>query len=334
MPETPASLTFDTNRLLFPTQRRFNTAWMELQGERLRVLPHVARELTHFRFDFRDAAATQEQLTDARERLDREQNQLTRKEHLLRAADLWWARALSDPASPYELVTLTAGQRERVEGLCAAFPPEYFPRTPREQVPEYGDAIIIAEALVTGQSLLLTGNMYSVLHHRINDWSERHQAFFELPTADVLRAQDQFMPEAFAGDAAAERLCGIALAAAWPDNPDAPMEVIEQQLRGALAAMHGARLGDTAICIAETWRLAPDPESIVRRVRARLPKRMRANEREHPAYPAARGTPGPDRGGNRSRAQGVAHGALEPQGNRRGPATVPGPAARGGSQER
>ena len=47
----------------------------------------------------------------------------------------------------------------RIEALCAAFLPDYFPRTPREQVPEYGDAITIAQALVTGHTLPVTGNL-------------------------------------------------------------------------------------------------------------------------------------------------------------------------------
>ena len=43
--------TVDTNRIMFPTQRRFNAAWREMSGERVRLLPHVAHEIMHRRMD-------------------------------------------------------------------------------------------------------------------------------------------------------------------------------------------------------------------------------------------------------------------------------------------
>lgn len=34
-------ITVDANRIMFPTRRRFNAAWQEAQGLRLRLLPQV-----------------------------------------------------------------------------------------------------------------------------------------------------------------------------------------------------------------------------------------------------------------------------------------------------
>ena len=36
----------DTNRLSLVTQRRFHTAWDEMRGSRVQIVPTVARELT------------------------------------------------------------------------------------------------------------------------------------------------------------------------------------------------------------------------------------------------------------------------------------------------
>ena len=291
MSRPSARITFDAHRLLFPTQRRFNAAWMETRGGRVRILPRVLHELTHQRFDATDPEDLADQLQEAKARLRRSRSRLTPRERMQRQAAIWWLTETLAADSPYELVRLTADERERVHDICQAIPADYFPRTAPEEVPEDGNAILIAEALVSGETLLLTGNMHAILHHSVNEWSADNQERFGLPNSRGLHHQDHFMPRAFARDDAREQLCGIALAAAWPDDPQADIDAIERNLHGALKAMHrGAALTDTATCIAETWRTTAQPERILEDARRHLPQRMRASERRHPAHPANQGT--------------------------------------------
>lgn len=258
-----------------------------MRGQRVRLLPEAVTELTHGRFDATDADGLPYQLEQARARLQHSHNRLTPHERLARRADIWWMSELLTDDTPYELIRLDADERERVHAVCQAMPAAYFPRTQPEQVPEYGDTVLIAQALVTGQRLLLTGNMHSVIHHAVNEWSADNQERFGFPETRILQTQDHIMPRAFARDDKREQLCAIALAAAWPDDPQADIDAIERNLHGALKAMHrGAALADTATCIAETWRTTAEPERILEDARRNLPERMRASERRHPAHPA------------------------------------------------
>ena len=95
------------------------------------------------------------------------------------------------------------------------------------------------------------------------------------------------MPRMYAGPEGKRELCAIGLGAAWPGTPDASLVDVERALQGMLGAMEGARLGDTGAVIADTWRSIPDPETLLEEVCLRLPERMRASERRHPAFARA-----------------------------------------------
>ena len=284
------AITFDTNRLLYPTQRRFNAAWLESTNGYVPVLPRVAAELTHHRFEFEpfDPDHFREDMAGAAKRLDHTRNQLTNDQVMAREADLWWGAQLAREPGAYRLVRLSPEQYERVSQLARAIPADYFPKTPAEDVPASNDMQIIAQALVTGHRFLLTGNMHSIQHERINDWTVKHQSAFGLPHADILKDQDAAMIRSHRSDKAVNDLTVIALAAAWPGDPNASRADVETSLRGFLKAMEGARLNDTATIIGDNWRRSRNPERLLQLARENLPARMRQAETEHPAYPGTR----------------------------------------------
>lgn len=147
--------------------------------------------------------------------------------------------------------------------------------------------------------MLVTGNMRSVDHAEVNDWAARHARSYGIEHQDVMQVQDETMPRLYTGPEGRRELCAIGLGAAWPGASDASLVEIERALHGMLSAMEGARLGDTGAVIADTWRSAPDPETLIEDVRARLPRKMRASERRHPAFARAaqrRRLPGGDAG--------------------------------------
>ena len=277
-------ITVDTNRIMFPTQRKFNAAWREMSGDRLCLLPQVAREIMHHRID-------PEFLEDEAERakvgLARVRNSATARELMLRQSDLWWAEQLLNDDSPYGLIPMSREQHERAEAICDNIDPRAFPRIRPEEVPTSSDTLIIAQALATGQQMLVTGNMRSIEHNDVNKWAERHAAVYEIEHPHVMHVQDETMARMYAGPEPKIELCAIALGAAWPGDPSASFDEVESALEGMLGAMEGARLGDTGTVIADTWLSAPDPNALLESVRRRLPEKMRACERSHPAYPGA-----------------------------------------------
>jgi len=94
------NLTFDTNRLSRLTQRRFNTAWMLMRGETVRLLPRVAWEVM-------GKLILPEILDVDRERLLGNARLLhnveSHRQRMKRTFALWWADELSRRDSPYDL---------------------------------------------------------------------------------------------------------------------------------------------------------------------------------------------------------------------------------------
>ena len=277
-------VTVDVNRVMFPTQRRFNAAWREMSGDRVRLLPQVAREIMHHRLD---PEFMEEEVERARTGLARVRNSATEREILLRESDLWWAEELLRDDGPYELIPMSREQHERAEAICDHIDPRAFPRIRPEEVPTHADTLVVAQALATGQQMLVTGNMRSIDHTDVNDWAAQHADRYGIEHPDVMQVQDEVMPRMYAGPEGKRELCAIGLGAAWPGMSDASLADVERALQGMLGAMEGARLGDTGAVIADTWRSVRDPETLLEEVRARLPENMRASERRHPAFARA-----------------------------------------------
>ena len=88
-------VTFDANRVTHPTQRRFNAAWLERAGAKVRLLPRVAMELMHGRIDpSLDLAG---QTLTAEHELAIAANSGTHLEILLREFDIWWGPRTPKP---------------------------------------------------------------------------------------------------------------------------------------------------------------------------------------------------------------------------------------------
>ena len=280
-------IALDTNRLLFPAQRRFNAAWHEMEGRQVHILPQVARELTGHLILAEDLETGRRRVS---EDLQRAGNRGPRYLQMNRLSALWWADELLSPHSVYRLLTLTPEQEELADEVCRVIAPDAFPRILPDEVPENSDTRIIAQALVTGQRMLITSNMRSVLHHDVNHWAEENADRFGFPHPDILHVQDEVMPRLYAGSKGRRRLLEFALGAVWPPDNDAAVEVMGNALYGLTrrAMMGGARLADTAAVIEESWETERNPQAVLEQVRSNLPARMMASEQRHPTWPGPR----------------------------------------------
>ena len=179
---------------------------------------------------------------------------------------------------------MSAHAREHAEHIARNIDREAFPKVAPEDVPTHPDAVIISQALAAGETIVLTGNMNSVKHDIVNRWIQTRGREHGVRPAQILHVQDALMPRLFNNAKRRLRLCEIAVAAAWPENPNASFDDVEKSLTGMLGAMPGAKLEDTAKRIETAWHSARDRKSIVERVRRQLPHATRASERRHPTY--------------------------------------------------
>ncbi len=280
-------IALDTNRLTYPAQRRFNAAWHEMEGLQVRILPQVARELTGHLILAEDIETGRRRVS---EDLQRAGNRGPRYLQQHRRSALWWADELMSPDSVYRLLALTPEQENLADEVCGTIDPDAFPRILPDEVPENSDTRIIAQALVTGQRMLITSNMRSVLHHDVNRWAEKNADRFGFLHPDILHVQDEIMPRLYAGPEGRRKLLEFALGAVWPPDGDPTVETVGDSLYGLTrrAMMRGARLADTAVVIEESWETERDPQAVLERVRANLPARMMASEQRHPTWPGPR----------------------------------------------
>ena len=136
-------LTLGTNRLIKPTQRRFNGAWLESQQSAIHILPQVASELTNGKYqtDF-DLAFEFAQRT-----LVSVQNRGDDATAFKVKCDLWWLKAITDEASPYQLVELSAEQYRHAAHIREAFPRSVFHRRQNDTLEDHPDAVLVSQAL-------------------------------------------------------------------------------------------------------------------------------------------------------------------------------------------
>ena len=278
-------ISLDSNRLMKPTQRRFNATWLEFSGDALNVLPQVARELTNGKFigdldSSLDYAA--EALRIARQREDE-------PIAFIAACDLWWLDEFIRQDSPYRLVTLSREENIQATELRRSLPSEAFPRIGKEDIVTDSDAIIISQALVKSQNLLITSDSRSLRHDVINEWIQAQGNERGIRSQAMLFVQDEIMPALFAGKE--EDLLYIALAASWPGDPALSNQEVaasfDRQLRAMLT---GALLPNTAELIRSQWRgMTTSRETILSYVRENyLPEKTRLSEARHPGSPSRR----------------------------------------------
>ncbi len=277
------SIALDTNRLIKPTQRRFNGAWFESDEQRIQILPQTATELTNGKF----AGDLESAIRFARETL---QNVLRRGD--LETAfkvrcDLWWMDAFKDTSPLYELVKLSPSQYQQARALREALPRRAFPGVDEHGVHESKDMLLVSQAMVTSQKLLITSDGKSIKSAIINDWLYRHGNEFGTDSKPLVFIQDETIKTLF--EDREEELLYIVLGASWPMNEYAHTEECIEQFESHCHAMKGALLENTAIIAKRQWDdIAEDVEILLNHVRVHyLPKESRAHERRHPANEAA-----------------------------------------------
>lgn len=272
----------DTNRLSLVTQRRFHTAWDEMRGCRVQIVPTVARELTtNVTVDFPQASEpvlaeeALKEMPGSRKRLRLE-------------SDLWWTRQWVDSQGNYHLHRLTEQQDAKVGRLIDAMDPADF-YINKEEMRQHRDTWIVCETLAVGGTLQITANLTSMDHDRINDWVASHRQQFALASDKVIYDPDPTLARmAKTRPVTARHLLRTTLGAWWPDDGNASDDEAIAAAEAAVEPLAEARLPQTAAEIRKLLASSPELEILVEEVRRNLPVKLRAAERAHPTWPGRR----------------------------------------------
>lgn len=274
----------DTSELLRPTQRKLHAAWNELDGQQTCMPPTVGTELAPLGVPSTDAdgrSAAERQLQHAAGRMDDRRILQLRQQ-------AWWSAMWRDPQSPYRLIELTSDQQHLQDDLLEAIDRDCFPTADPDQIALYPDARIVTEAMALGAKVLLTSNLRSMDHYRLNDWAVAKGGRLGFrPEPVVLKADDALIRWSESNDGH-ERLLQAGLFACWPQDDNAPVhQVWESTLDGITKLIRSGKLADTGGRIINELERHIDGKGLIERTRRRLPSATVATDREHPTYPHA-----------------------------------------------
>ena len=283
-PPPPPTVTFDADRLALPAQRRWNAAWLELAARRVGILPQVVQELSGGHLLSTDADG----LRDRRQQIDGALHRLQPphvRQRLRLMQARWWVSELLRDDSPYELIPIDPDANERVLEVLAALPASCFPHLDHDEIPYSRCATAVAEALVTGHTLLVTGRMNGVLTASLNEWAAKCQRKFDLPDSGSIHVQDDLLVGLYgASDAARQWLCGIAMAAAWPTASDTSDPAIFDAVTRQVDSLQFANLRGVSALLERVWRECRHRQHVLAIIRSKLPQRMLESEFRHPVH--------------------------------------------------
>ena len=278
-----ALILLDTTELLRVMPRKLHAAWAELCGTKARMPPTVAAELAPagvLQSRTTALSVAEELLQPDAPALDAE-----RRQQLERQA--WWAAMWRDPESPYEKLELTAEQRELHTLLLANLPRECFPTANPLLLADNRDTQIVGETLALGGKMLLTSNMRTIDHIRLNDWAvDNGDRFGFKPEPVVFQADDQLVRWT-RSPAAGERWIQAGMLASSRDEASAE-QVIRATVEniGTLVRI-GGPLPNASARLLNELENHPNPVDLVERTRHRFPSPTVTTDRAHPSYPDA-----------------------------------------------
>ena len=279
--ERPRTLIlFDTNELLRAQPRKLHSAWAEIKGRKITVTPTVAKELAPdgYPLDFFGSRSV------AEERLTRSTKQLHPKALKQLQRDAWWSKMWRADGTPYNVRTLTVDEQKLADEIERTIHYDCFKEGKPGYIRGHQDTRIIAEALATGGTILLTSNIRSIKHKEVNGWAIKSGEHFGFKPRPVVQDTDAMMLRTTRRPQQTDLWLQAGIIACWPRNDKTTSEKIVQDTIAELEHMLEGRLPGAGKRLTESLATHRNPNRLVDAVRKRLPSTTISTDREHPAY--------------------------------------------------
>ena len=280
--ERPGTLILpDTSELLQPLPRKLHAAWAELNGRKVKLPPTVAVELAPEGYP----PTGHDGISAAELRLQSKTDQLTERQERQLQQQAWWALMWRKEGTPYELIELTSSRQELADELERAIDPGCFRNTKPAFIGGHRDTKIVCETLAVGGTILLTSNVRSIDHRRVNDWAIANGDRLEFRAARVVQEADAMLLRSTRKRQKLDKWLQAGLMACWPRNDNAPADKIVKQTIADVRHMTYGRLQGAGIRLVKGLQEHRNREQLVERVRERLPSPTILTDRQHPSYP-------------------------------------------------
>ena len=267
-----AQIAFDTNRITHSTPRRFFGSMLEAQGQSSLVLPRVWEEMQRTvvlaeRRYWKNVLRNE--LAQGRGYSDETEARVFRA--VGHAALEWLIQERSRNDSAMKVLAPSEQEREEAERIAESLPDDCFPA--RALADTENDRRVIAEAVVHGMRGVITDNMASVDHMRVNAWADaegltKSKSEFVMSSGPAMRA----LTEDLEGS---RRMYHWAVGACLPTTPSTSdrrlIESFAQQMSASGLSFAGQRV---------LHEMASDRKfgQTIEEIRERLPERTRRTE--------------------------------------------------------
>ena len=277
---------YDTTELFRNGPRKFHAAWAEVHDGYVNMTPTVGRELAPQAVvpGWQTKVSEPERLLARAARGEEEQSATSK---LRRERQAWWVQMWRSPHSPYKLHDVTEEHEDTLEALLDAIPAECFPAANNATIPLHRDARIVCETAALGGRMLLTTNMGTMEHKRVNKWFKMNAPKFGLPARGVVFRTDTALAAELKRPGGLEKGLQAAMLATWTKHERNRDEIVSDCLK-RLKQMYdgtGGQLRATARLLHHGLQQHPDPDRIVLDVRRRLPSPAAESDYNHPTHP-------------------------------------------------
>ena len=287
-PETEL-IFFDTNEMLKPGPRKLHAAWREVHGRHVWLPPTVVTELMprsgQVYIDGDSRAASRD--------AERHWKQAGQRVRARMRSEAWWEAVLNDPGAPYRTLRLNEEQEGLKDDVLQRIDPRAFPNIRPDSILYEKDAHMIAETVVLGGRLLLTSNMRSIDHERVNEWTERHGGNYGGHGRAVVESTDRLLCHWLTSRLDDDRMLQAALVMTSEHGANDSGEWISRTVETVMALTRDSshQLHDFGKVLVTRLSSCTDPVGLAARAAARTPSATIETDRQHPNHPAAAAHP-------------------------------------------
>ena len=259
----------DTTEVIRVWPRKLHAALAELDGKTVNMSENVGVELAPL-VGSRGISRGESEAERLTKELDPDK-QARRLKQVRQQA--WWAQVWRDEKAPYQLIPLTEEQLETAERVQLAIPHECFYLSRGLYAGDHRDAQIVCDALALNASVIMTSNIRTIDHARLNAWVETSGKELGVQPHAVVYEADGVLQEQAQTPRGQDRLLKAALIAQWPTDDKTSTDAIIDRTQGRIHHLTeaGAALTGTGQLIVKELENRAHARRLVAEIRDLLP---------------------------------------------------------------
>ena len=217
----------DTTEVIRVWPRKLHAALAELDGKSVNMSESVGAELAPL---VGSSGVSRGESEAERLTKDLDPDKQARRLKQIRQ-QAWWAQVWRDEKAPYQLIPLNEEQLETAERVQLAIPHECFQLSRGLYAGDHRDAQVVCDALALNASVLVTSNIRTIDHARLNAWVEASGKELGVRAEAVVYETDGVLQRRARTPRGQKLLLKAALISQWPADDRTSTDAIINRTR-------------------------------------------------------------------------------------------------------